>query len=69
MKKVHFLIAVVLASFSIGNLSAQNIDPNLYNETTMTKQEARKAAKAAHKAAMKAENEQLYNNALEAHGL
>lgn len=66
MKRVLFLITVVLASFSIGNLSAQNIDPNLCNETTMTKQEARKAAKAAHKAAIKAENEQLYNNALEA---
>lgn len=66
MKRFLFLLTAILATLSINNVNAQNIDSNLCHETTMTKQEARKAAKAAHKAAVKAENEQLYKNALQA---
>ena len=66
MKRFLFLITAVLATLSVNNVNAQDVDANLCNETTMTKQELRKAAKAAHKAAVKAENEQLYKNALQA---
>lgn len=66
MKRFLFLITAVLATLSVNDVNAQNVDTNLCNETTMTKQESRKAAKAAHKAAVKAENEQLYKNALQA---
>lgn len=65
MKRFLFLLTAVLAILGINNLNAQNVDTNLCNETTMTKQESRKAAKAAHKAAIKAENEQLYKEALQ----
>ena len=66
MRRFLFSLIAVLATLSINNVNAQNIDSNLCNETTMTKQEARKAVKAAHKAAVKAQNEQLYNEALQA---
>lgn len=66
MKRFLFLLTAVMATLSLNSVYAQSYDSDLCNETTMSKQEAKKAARAAHKAAIKAENEQLYNNALQA---
>lgn len=62
MKKFYlFSIALLTLLFSATCIYAQDFG----NETTMTKQQARKAARAAHKRAAAAENEQLFQQAVQ----
>ena len=62
MKKVYlFSIALLTLLFAGSGLMAQDFG----SETTMTRQEARKAARAAHKKAVAAENRMLFEQAVE----
>lgn len=62
MKKFYlFSIALLTLFCTTTSLMAQEFG----GESTMTKQEMRKAARAAHKKAVAAEQQQLYNQALE----
>ncbi len=62
MKKIYVLsITLLTLLFSVSNIMAQDFG----SETTMTRQEARKAARAAHKKAVAAENAQLFEQAVQ----
>lgn len=62
MKKFYLLSITLLTLLCFGTvLNAQEFG----TETTMTRQEARKAARAAHKKAIAAENKQLFDQAVE----
>lgn len=62
MKKIYLLSITLLTLLSFSsNLMAQDFG----SETTMTRQEARKAARAAHRKAVAAENEQLFQQAVQ----
>jgi len=63
MKKICLFSITLLTLLIFGNgLYAQDFG----DETTMTRQEARKAARAAHKKAIAAENHQLFEEAVQA---
>jgi len=62
MKRFYLLPITLLILLCIGTgLNAQDFG----SETTMTRQEARKAARAAHKKAAEAENQQLFQQAVQ----
>ena len=63
MKKFYLFSITLLTLLIFGNgLYAQDFG----DETTMTRQEARKAARAAHRKAIAAENQQLFEQAVQA---
>ncbi len=63
MKKFYLCSITLLTLLIFGTaLNAQDFG----DETTMTRQEARKAARAAHRKAMEAENQQLFQQAVQA---
>lgn len=63
MKKFYLMTIALLTLLCSGSgLNAQDFGA----ETTMTRQEARKAARAAHKKAMAAEQQQLFEQAVQA---
>lgn len=62
MKKIYVLsITLLTLLFSVSNIMAQDFG----SETTMTRKEARKAARAAHRKAVAAENAQLFEQAVQ----
>lgn len=63
MKKFYLMTIALLTLLCLGSgLYAQDFG----SETTMTRQEARKAARAAHKKAIAAEQQQLFEQAVQA---
>jgi hypothetical protein len=63
MKRFYLLtISLLVATFSCASLYAQQ---DFGKETTMSRQEARKAARAAHKKAVEAENQQLFEQSVQ----